>query len=86
MTHGELDRIITDYVGVDDDGRSLDPVVHDSIVEECTKHYDCVKPFNRLSTDAKKCVEEFNQYLKHRGCSSCSNYEEYQAPTKGGKR
>jgi len=72
----ELDNVIADYVGYDeDDGnyeedgrlwimpKCADQMLYDSIVDECTRHVEGSLVFEDLGKDAKWCLEEWESVM-----------------------
>lgn len=74
----ELEVIIADFVGYkdlgeefDEDGNKFnnydcaDPVLYDNLVDECSMHVRGEVPFNKLSDDARFCIDEWTSLIKH---------------------
>ena len=72
--YGELEMVIADYVGYEEDGALLpngkvavdydcaDIVLYDNLIDECTLHLDGV-PLEMLSADAKYCIIEWESIM-----------------------
>jgi hypothetical protein len=62
--HGELDTVIEEYVGVDDDGRVCDPTLYEQLISECSRHLSNEIPFEMLTPYAQHCITEWESMMK----------------------
>lgn len=65
--YNHLDIVISEYVGYkdNDSDKCADPVLHESITNECTKHIREELAYDKLSKDAQYCISEWESILQH---------------------